>query len=163
AQGTWAPPDEETLEAGVRRYLDPANPSSVYLGIVHRLDRQTSGVILWAKTEKAARRLSTQFQTRRALKEYWAVIAADAATSGVGLPPANRANEGEPADRLVWHDWLKRPDASGQASAVAPNTPGARQATTRLVVAPAIDLPSGCSWLRLWPETGRTHQLRVQA
>ena len=67
-QGRWAPEGECTLETAVRRYLDPADPDSVYLGIVHRLDRPTSGVILWAKTEKAARRLSIQFQKRLASK-----------------------------------------------------------------------------------------------
>ena len=52
-----------TLETAVRRYLDPGDPASAYLGIVHRLDRPTSGVIIWAKTDKAARRLSIQFQS----------------------------------------------------------------------------------------------------
>ena len=65
---------EITLETAVRRHLDPADPHSVYVGFVHRLDRPTSGVILWAKTEKAARRLAIQFQKRSALKEYWAIV-----------------------------------------------------------------------------------------
>src|SRR5271166_4474341 len=68
-QGSWAPPGESTLEAAVRHYLEPGDPSSVYLGIVHRLDRPTSGVIVWAKTKKSARRLSAQFQNRQARKE----------------------------------------------------------------------------------------------
>ena len=45
-QGTWAPPGEITLETAVRHYLDPGDPGSVYLGIVHRLDRPTSGVLI---------------------------------------------------------------------------------------------------------------------
>jgi 23S rRNA pseudouridine1911/1915/1917 synthase len=55
-QGSWAPPDEITLETAVRQYLDPGDPASVYLGIVHRLDRPTSGLLIWAKTLKAAGR-----------------------------------------------------------------------------------------------------------
>lgn len=75
-QGSWAPPGESTLEQVVRRHLDPHDPSSVYLGIVHRLDRPVSGVLIWAKTAKAARRLSSQFQRWRAGKEYWAIVEA---------------------------------------------------------------------------------------
>ena len=71
-QGTWAPAGEITLETAVRQYLHPADPRSVYLGIVHRLDRPTSGLLLWAKTMKAARRLSAQFERRAVIKEYWA-------------------------------------------------------------------------------------------
>ena len=90
-QGAWAPPGQQTLETAVRRYLDPAGPSSVYLGIVHRLDRPTSGVILWAKTEKAARRLASQFQNRRAVKEYWAIVESHLPTSGPEHPSSEPA------------------------------------------------------------------------
>ncbi|MGA9923271.1 MAG: hypothetical protein WBQ29_07675, partial [Isosphaeraceae bacterium] len=48
SQGSWAPPGEQTLEGEVREYLNPADPSSVYLGIVHRLDRPVSGLLVWA-------------------------------------------------------------------------------------------------------------------
>src|SRR4051812_47677741 len=71
-QGTSA--GGPTLEARVRRYLNPRDPASVYLGTVHRLDRPVSGVILWAKTLKAARRLAGQFAARQARKEYWAIV-----------------------------------------------------------------------------------------
>src|SRR5262245_41947264 len=74
SQGGWAPPGEMTLEQAIRGYLNAGDPASVYLGIVHRLDRPTSGVLLWAKTPKAARRLSSQFERRRVVKEYWAIV-----------------------------------------------------------------------------------------
>jgi 23S rRNA pseudouridine1911/1915/1917 synthase len=162
-QGTWAPAGEETRETAVRRYLDPANPASVYLGIVHRLDRGTSGVILWAKTEKAARRLATQFQGRRALKEYWAIVESPLPTSSVAPASPGSATTATPTQDQVWTDWLTRPDKSGRVSAVDSKTPGARHAVTRLSAGHARSLPAGCSWLLLWPETGRTHQLRIQA
>jgi 23S rRNA pseudouridine1911/1915/1917 synthase len=63
-QGSWAPEGQCTLETDARRHLDPDDPAAVYLGIVHRLDRPTSGVLIWAKTPKAARRLSSQFRGR---------------------------------------------------------------------------------------------------
>ena len=64
-QGTWAPPGETTLEQDVRRHLNPGAPETAYVGIVHRLDRPVSGVLLWAKTPKAARRLAGQFEKRQ--------------------------------------------------------------------------------------------------
>ena len=89
-QGSWAPPGECTLEQAVRHHLDPSNPSSVYVGIVHRLDRPVSGVLIWAKNPRAARRLATQFERRQAAKEYWAIVASavdsEAARNG-GVPP----------------------------------------------------------------------------
>jgi 23S rRNA pseudouridine1911/1915/1917 synthase len=144
-----APGGTASLEDRVRRYLDPARPEAVYLGTVHRLDRPVSGVIVWAKTAKAARRLARQFETRHARKHYWALVAGDAA--------AHLAATG------TWDDALRAPDASGVAHAVARDTPGSRRARTRYAVGPARALPDGTTWLRLWPESGRTHQLRAQA
>jgi 23S rRNA pseudouridine1911/1915/1917 synthase len=151
-QGTWAPPGEVTLEEAVRRHLDPDHPSSVYLGIVHRLDRPTSGVMIWAKTSKSAYRLSTQFERRRVVKEYWALVDC-CATGGLGA-------EG---DEEAWCDWLTRPGQTGLVRLVPPETPGARCASTRVRREGTAMLPAGTAWLRLWPETGRTHQLRAQA
>lgn len=139
---------EVTLEARVRRYLNPDDPDSVYLGTVHRLDRPVSGVILWAKTPKAARRLAAQFAARQAHKEYWAIVA---------QTPTPLEEAGE------WNDWLTDPDRAGVAHALEAQGPGTRQARTRFRKGAASRLPEHSDWLRLWPETGRTHQLRAQA
>jgi 23S rRNA pseudouridine1911/1915/1917 synthase len=150
-QGSWAPPGEITLETALREYLDPGDPGSVYLGIVHRLDRPTSGVLLWAKTPKAARRLSSQFERRRVVKEYWAIVESGART----IDP----DVGD----LTWTDWLLRADAAGFVRSVEPGTPGAREAVAQVRFEAADGIAPGLTWLRLWPRTGRTHQLRVQA
>ena len=49
-------------------------PGAVYLGVVHRLDRPTSGLVLFAKTSKALTRLNEAFKNRETQKTYWAVI-----------------------------------------------------------------------------------------
>jgi 23S rRNA pseudouridine1911/1915/1917 synthase len=141
------PGGEPALEAAVRRHLDPEAPGACYLGTVHRLDRPVSGVVVWAKTPKAARRLAEQFAGREAQKQYWAVVA--------GTPAAGEG---------VWDDWLCVEDTgAGVVQVCSRLAPRARRAVTRYRWAEARLLPPGAAWLRLWPETGRTHQLRVQA
>lgn len=136
---------EPTLEDAVRRHLRTDDPASVYLGTVHRLDRPVSGVVLWARTDRAARRLAEQFARRLVTKEYWAVVEGE---GGVG-------------DR--WEDWLGPVDASGVARVTTEGTPAARHATTRVRALAGGRTPSGTVILSLEPETGRTHQLRAQA
>ncbi len=137
------------LERALREYLCPGAASTVYLGTVHRLDRPVSGVMVWAKTPKAARRLSEQFARREARKQYWAVV------------------EGKPsAPAGFWDDWLCEENTGlGVVQVCLETAPRARHAITRYAqeTIPGLRLPVGCAWLRLWPETGRTHQLRVQA
>ncbi len=140
--------DEITLEALVRHHLRPDDPGSVYLGTVHRLDRPVSGVVLWAKTPKAAHRWAEQFAHRRTHKEYWAIL-----QSGPTAAP----------DR--WDDWLTSPDRSGQARVASAEAAGSVHALTRVAVGdPAQLIATGSfAWFKLFPETGRTHQLRAQA
>jgi len=163
--GTWSPPGETTLEGAVRSHLDPSNPGGVYLGIVHRLDRPTSGVLIWAKTPKAARRLSRQFETRRAIKEYWAIVELKVNASNAGRQTQTQSLPvpQDPLARETWVDSLTRPDRAGMVRVVPRQTAGAREAITEVVVGTAAQMPEGCAWLRLWPRTGRAHQLRVQA
>jgi 23S rRNA pseudouridine1911/1915/1917 synthase len=146
---TQGPADgEDTVETLVRRHLRPDDPASVYVGTVHRLDRPVSGVILWAKNPRAARRWSEQFAGRQAHKEYWAIVEQTA--------PELEA-------RGVWDDWLTRPDAQGRARVVEPASSGSVRALTRFEVGDRSRIPSGFAWLKLRPETGRTHQLRAQS
>src|SRR5437870_645025 len=86
------PPGIPTLEAMVKAYLKERyhKPGNVYLGIPHRLDRPVSGVVLFARNTKAARRLAEQFQNRQVRKVYWAVV------EGLVEPAAG-----------VWENWLR--------------------------------------------------------
>lgn len=49
-------------------------PGNVFLGLIHRLDRPTSGVLVFAKTSKALRRMNEMFKTREVKKKYWAIV-----------------------------------------------------------------------------------------
>jgi 23S rRNA pseudouridine1911/1915/1917 synthase len=161
-QGSWAPPGEQTLEQAVRHYLAPADPESAYVGIVHRLDRAVSGVLLWAKNPRSARRLSGQFERRSVRKEYWGIVEPsklEALEDVARWPISKHASQVEE----TWIDWLTSPGNSGVASAAKEGEPGARLGVTRVRPDRALRLPAGCAWLRLWPQTGRTHQLRVQS
>src|SRR5207248_6896304 len=67
---------EETLDRLAKRYLKEKHQKAgnVFLGIVHRLDKPVSGVLLFARTSKAAARLAQQFREGTVEKVYWAVV-----------------------------------------------------------------------------------------
>src|SRR5438552_11088300 len=67
---------EETLDRAVKIYLKQKyqKPGNVFLGVVHRLDKTVSGVLLFARTSKAAARLSEQFREGTVEKTYWAIV-----------------------------------------------------------------------------------------
>jgi 23S rRNA pseudouridine1911/1915/1917 synthase len=139
------PPGIPTLEAMVKAYLKERyhKPGNVYLGIPHRLDRPVSGVVLFARNTKAARRLAEQFQKHQVVKIYWAAV------EGEVQPEEGR-----------WEDWLLKWPEEARTEPVPPGTLGARHAVLgyrRLAGA------AGCTLLEIRPETGRMHQIRVQA
>lgn len=134
----------ETMDRAVKAYLRDKYKKSgnVYLGIVHRLDRLVSGVLLFARTSKAAARLSEQFREGTVEKVYWAVV------------------EGELEARAgSLEDWLRRDAETGHVEVVEARSPGAKQA---LLHFSRRAVHEGLTWLELRPQTGRTHQLRVQ-
>ena len=115
-------------------------PGNVFLGMVHRLDRPVAGVVVFARTSKAAGRLSRQFRERRVEKSYLAVV--DGVTPGE-------------SGRLV--HYIER---SNRGSWVAPRaTPHGREASLRYRV---LDRDGRRSLLRIQLETGRRHQIRIQ-
>ena len=135
---------EETLDRIVKAYLKKKyrKPGNVFLGIVHRLDRVVSGVLLFARTSKAAARLAEQFREATVEKVYWAVV------------------EGEVQESSgVLEAWLKKDSSIGRVEVVRPETPGAKKASLHYLKRGS---QAGLTWLEIRPRTGRTHQLRVQ-
>jgi len=135
---------EETLDRAVKGYLKEkyGKPGNVFLGVVHRLDRPVSGVLLFARTSKAAARLSQQFRDGSIEKIYWAVVEGDWPELAGSL-----------------EDWLRKDEHDRRVEVVPARTEGSRQA---LLHYERRGVHGGLSWLELRPQTGRTHQLRVQ-
>lgn len=122
-----------------KRYEKPGN---VYLGLVHRLDRPVGGAMVFAKTSKAASRLSEAIRTRSIAKEYVAVV---------------RGKPEKAQDRLVHYLW--KDAAKKKVFAVRPNHKRAKEAILDYRVLGSRD---GLSLVYVQLHTGRTHQIRVQ-
>lgn len=108
-------------------------------GIVHRLDKETSGVMVVAKNDRAHKSLSEQFKSREPEKEYTAVVSGEIKkSSGVFSSPIGRS----PSNRIKMSSFSR----------------AARDAETRWEV---VERLRGATLVRVWPKTGRTHQIRV--
>ena len=73
---TQAPPNIDSLEVRIKRHIKirENKPGNVYLAVPHRLDRPVSGVMVFAKHVRAAKRISRQFENRLVQKTYWACV-----------------------------------------------------------------------------------------
>ena len=146
--GGWASAhfqgSQATLDRQVKQYLMDKyrKPGQVFLGVVHRLDKSVSGVLLFARTSKGAARLAEQFRAGSVEKTYWAVVEGQVKSNAGSL-----------------EDWLKKNERRQRVEVVEPNTSGARQA---LLHFQKIGSLGELTWVELRPQTGRTHQLRVQ-
>jgi len=112
--------------------------------LVHRLDRDTSGVLVLGRTPAAAAKLARAFARRRTLKTYWAIVA--------GVP--------RPGEGVIQLPLVKR--GFGDRELMSPaslNDPGAEPAETEFVTVSRA--APRAAWLALRPITGRTHQLRA--
>jgi 23S rRNA pseudouridine1911/1915/1917 synthase len=122
-----------------RKYNKPGN---VYLGIVSRLDAAVSGVVVFARTSKAAARLTEQFRNRRPEKLYWALV---------------DRQPNQPAGEL--DHWLKKDERALKIRVVAPRSRGSQHAQLSYRVVAARN---GQTLLEVRLHTGRKHQIRVQ-
>lgn len=110
--------------------------------LVHRLDKDTSGLLLIARTGQAAKRLAESFRDRATEKLYWAVV--------VGVPPKS--------DGAINLPLAKRPGARDRETMQVDHQEGQKALTHYRVL---DRVAKRAALLALWPRTGRTHQLRV--
>lgn len=117
-------------------------PGNVYLGVVHRLDRPTTGLVLFAKTSKALPRLNKLFAEKKANKTYWALVK--------NKPPKQN-------DRLV--HWLRKNPKNNKSTAFDREVEGSKKAILSYSVLKSLD---NFVLLHIDLETGRHHQIRCQ-
>jgi len=109
--------------------------------LVHRLDKDTSGVLVLARNAKAARELAEAFRHKSARKIYWAVV--------VGIPKPDNGTIDAPLSK----------QAGGYGERVGIDEEEGRRAVTRYAMVERAG--NRAAWVALMPETGRTHQLRA--
>lgn len=117
-------------------------PGNVFLGLIHRLDRPTSGILVFAKTSKALTRMNELFKTREVQKKYWAIT------------------EGKPSknfERL--EHYLKKNPKNNKVSVYINPTPEAKKAILEYMLIGHLD---NYSLLEVDLFTGRSHQIRSQ-
>ncbi len=142
---TQAPPGIDSLEVRIKAFLRERSeePDKIYLGIPHRLDRPSSGALVFGLRRRATQRLARQFELRSVKKLYWALV------QGRPDPPAG-----------TWRDHLIKVYGRPQAEVVPPDHPDARLAVLHYRTIAETDTGA---WLEVELETGRTHQVRIQA
>ena len=138
---------EHTLLGLVRRHVPEASP-------VHRLDRGASGIVLFARSVRAADRLASDFRAGRVVKEYRALVR--------GEPAYDRFPITTPIVRVA-HPRIGSVYEAAGAARLAGDRPGKptgpiRAARTEVEV---LERRAGATLLRVWPKTGRPHQIRI--
>ena len=117
-------------------------PGNVFLGLVHRIDRPTSGLVIYAKTSKALTRLTQMVKNREIKKIYWAVVAK------AEIPEAQR---------LV--NYLQKNEKTNKSTVFTRPTEGAKEAVLNYKIIKVLD---NFQLLEIDLETGRHHQIRAQ-
>ncbi|ATN06962.1 RNA pseudouridine synthase [Chryseobacterium indologenes] len=135
--------DESLLES-IKNFIKirDAKPGNVFLGLVHRIDRPTSGLVIYAKTSKALSRLTQMVKNREVKKTYWAVV----------------AKEMIPQSQRLVH-YLKKNEKNNKAIVFPKATEGAKEAILTYHVIKTLD---NYLLLEIDLETGRHHQIRAQ-
>ena len=135
---------DKTLGDSVKEYLKTEynKPGNVFLGVVHRLDRPTSGAVIFAKTSKSLSRLNTMFKDNEVKKIYWAVLDA--------MPPG---------DKGILEHYLLKNQKQNKSYARKSDVEGSKLAKLSYTVVKATDR---YYLLNIALHTGRHHQIRAQ-
>lgn len=132
------------LSEVVKKYIAKKynKPGAVFLGVVHRLDRPTSGIVVFARTSKALSRLNKLFSERQTEKIYWAVV---------------KNKPQKDSDRLI--HFLKRNPKQNKSYAHSKEVPDSKRATLSFSLIKELNTHY---LLEIALETGRHHQIRAQ-
>ena len=135
---------DKPLSETVKEYIKEAyaKPGNVFLGVVHRLDRPVSGIVLFARTSKALPRLNDMFRNGEVHKTYWAVVK--------NMPPQMRGT-------LV--HWMVRNEKQNKSYAYDTEKPNSKKAILRYKL---IGHSQNYHLLEVDLQTGRHHQIRCQ-
>lgn len=136
---------DTTLPDLVKAYLKERDnkPGNVFCGVIHRLDRPVSGVVLFAKTSKALSRMNDTVKNREIQKTYWAIC---------------KEKPIHPCGHL--EDWILRKQESNKSFVVKPGTEGAKLAILDYKLINISD--GGYCLIEVKLHTGRHHQIRAQ-
>ena len=136
--------NDKPLSDVVKDYIkDKYNkPGNVYLGVVHRLDRPTSGIIIFARTSKALERLNKILRDKKITKTYWAIV-------------KNTPKKTE--ETLI--NYLKKNPKNNKSSVFSKEISGSKKAILHYKVLRSLD---NYYLLEINLETGRHHQIRAQ-
>ncbi len=135
---------DKPLSDVVKEYIKEKynKPGDVFLGVVHRLDRPTTGIVVFAKTSKALTRLNETFKNRETQKTYWAVVK--------NVPPK---------DKDTLEHFLKRNTKNNTSKAHLKEVPESKKASLTYEIIKKLD---NYSVLEIDLHTGRHHQIRAQ-
>ncbi len=135
---------DEALSDKVKAYIKKKynKPGDVYLGVVHRIDRPVSGIVLFARTSKAATRLSKMFLDKEIKKTYWAIVK--------NLPAEDQGT--------LKHYMIKNQEKN-RSKAFDTNRKNAKEAILNYKL---ISSSANYHLLEIDLETGRHHQIRCQ-
>lgn len=132
------------LAERVKQYIKEKyrKPGEVFLGVIHRLDRPVSGVVLFARTSKALERMNQKFRERETQKTYRAVV---------------ERKPLKPEDKLI--HWLRKDESKNKTAWFSRETPDALRSELSYSI---LEEANGFYLLDVRPITGRPHQIRVQ-
>ena len=135
---------DKPLSEVIKEYLKEKynKPGEVFLGVVHRLDRPTSGIVVFARTSKALTRLNEMFSNRETQKTYWAIV----------------KNRPENAEATLVH-YLKRNEKNNTSKAHLREVPESKKAILEYKIIKMLD---NYFALEIHLHTGRQHQIRAQ-
>ena len=135
---------DEPLSEIVKRWIKDKyqKPGNVFLGIVHRLDRPVSGLVVFAKTSKALTRLNNMFRNGEVHKTYWAIVT---------RPPFEK--------EATLTDWLVRNERQNKSYAYNHQVPTSKKSILHYKV---INQSERYTLLEINLMTGRHHQIRCQ-